>query len=231
MNPFDPAWLRSGEFSVGNDGRRSRIQQVRDELNHLEGRHFVMPMVRDQGHSPSVYYFREDKPGSIEAQYYLLANGDLRTLTLGLSIEKGEDGKRATGDRKMHRSKWDWPRLIALGDAKLAEFVRSLSEKLDRPVSVVIDYHLLDDEGYEAERRTGEYTFVAGSWRKRGAAASIAEVVERLREVNELSDWWSDVWIVADFNETEVEAMSPSDVAKALFKFAELRTALRPRRA
>lgn len=232
MKTFDPEWLRSGEFSVGGDTRPRRTEQVCRELCVLEkGRRLLMHPIREQGRPPMGYYLREGEEGAVEAQYYLYANAGLRALTLGLSVEKGETGRRASADRRMRGAEWDWPRLIALAGTRLAGHVRRLSDRLERPISVVIDYHLLDDEGVEQKRHMGVHTWMRGEWWARGARSSSKLLADQLRHVNDKPDWWSDVWIVADFEAQEAKKMTPLDVAQALFQFKPLRDVLRGRRA
>lgn len=230
MRTFDPTWLESGVFSVGEDGRPTRTQQVRDELNRLERSSFSMHFLRDQGRPPTVYYFRESPRGDIEAQFYMIADRDLRTLSLGLSIEKGEEVKGAADGRHMDRRTWDWPRLVALGEDELTRHIMAITKQLDHAVSLVIDYHRAgvgDDDG---EHLSVPYTFFEGRWWKRGAPSSAREAIARLREVDGKTDWWSDVWIIADYNQSEVAEMLPEQVAGILHAFKSLRDVLRGRR-
>ncbi len=229
MDTFDPDWLKEGVFSVGGDGRPTRTQRVRDELNRLEQATFSMPRLRDQGRPATAYYFREGSHSDVEAQYYMIADRDLRTLGLGLSVEKGEEGKSASADRRMDRKAWDWPRLVALGEDALTGHIAAISKQLDHPVSVIVDYHRPDRDDEDGDHLSGPYTFV-GRWWKRGAPSSARDVVERLREVDRLKDWWADVWIIADYNQSEVAEMLPEQVARNLHAFKPLRDALRGRR-
>ncbi len=223
---FDPQWLHTGKFDLSGDPRSAtRTVLVRRALEQLEDKPFVLKPLPRRDH-PSTYYLREGTRGEVEAQYYMNVNPVLRTLTLGLSVEKGEEHTGAVGDRRMSRNVWDWPNLVAMQGSVMSGHIRAISSNLGRPVTVVLDTHKENDD---EERETVSFVGINNKFFLRSAPISIDVITTRIREIDQRKDWWADVWIAADFTETEVDRLHPEDVAKILYNFRRLRDALRLR--
>jgi len=224
---FDPQWLREGEFDLSNDPRAAtRTVKVRQALERLEGGRLRLVKHSSRGRTPG-YYLREGKRGEVEAQYYMSIDRDLRTLALGLSVEKGEEHSGCDRDRKMDRHSWDWPKLVAMGAPRLADSLSVISSDLGRPLAVVLDTHRKANA--QEERETVPFVFTGTELLVQSAPVGIEVLFARLREIDRRKDWWADVWIVADFTELEVGRLSPDDVAQRLYAFRPLRDALRGR--
>ncbi len=223
--PFDPRWLREGVFDVSSDPRgATRTVEVRRTLERLQGGSLRLVKFHPHGHSPG-YYLRQGSRGEVEAQYCMSIDRELRTLSLGLSVEKGEEHPQSEHSRRMSRDLWDWPRLVAMGARKLHDSLSAISSDLERPLAVIIATHR-QDKG-EMERETTPFVFTGKHFLVQSAPVGIDALVDRLREVDERRDWWADVWIVADFAEVEVSRLFPDDVARCLFTFDSLRRYLR----
>ncbi len=235
---FDPAWVRTGEFDLSKDDRNStRTIRVRKALEELEGRSFRLAPIRAD-HSvkvrsgrASTYYLREGDRECVEAQYYMTLDRACRTLSLGVSIEKGHTHADAEPDGKMDAT-WDWPRFARMTPARLVALLSAASAALaGRPVALVVESHWNNDDEPTGERRdTVSFVFDGDRCLMRAVPVTAAYVVQYLREIDTRTDWWADVWIVADFTEEEVGKLTPEAVAQALFAFRSLRNAIRARR-
>jgi len=223
---FDPAWVRSGEFDLSSDRRPTRTVRVRKALEELEGRSFSLVKLDRRGRT-STYYLREGKRPFVEAQYYMTLDRACHTLSLGVSIEKGHTHAGAERDRRMDKT-WDWPHFMALGASRLTEALSAITAALGRSVAVVAESHVPDADEPTGERRdTVPFVFDGVRWTMRAAQVTPAAPMQYLSELNRRPALWADVWIVADFTEQEIGALTPSAVARALFAFRSLRHAIR----
>jgi hypothetical protein len=219
---FDPAWVRNGKFDLSGDERPTRTVQVRLALQACEKRDFKLIPLERREHT-STYYLREGDRPFLEAQYYMSLDRACRTLSLGLSIEKANE-------KSMDRKEWDWARLVALGREGLVARLTAASNKLVRPVALVIESHEVHGEQETDEpRETVPFVLDGDHWLIRAVRVTPKHVFDYLREIDGREDWWADVWIVADFTEEEVSTMRPGDVAKNLHAFHPLRETLRGR--
>lgn len=225
---FDPRWLRIGEFDLSTDPRGStRTVRVRRALEEGERRPFKLKPLPARGRACE-YYLREGEQGAVEAQYYMSIDRTLRTLALGLSIEKGEEYPGASSERQMDRTLWDWPNLVNMPAHVVHEHLSAISTELGRPIGFIVDTHRQDD-GREQERETVPFVFTGDAFLKRSAPVSVNALVAQLDEIDHRTRWWADVWVVAEFTESEVAVLSPENVAERLLAFRSLRKVLRRR--
>jgi hypothetical protein len=147
----------------------------------------------------------------------------VRTLWLGLSVEKGEEPPCAK-DRQMNRRTWDWPRLARIRPGDFGRHLNAISSQLGRPIAVVLETSRAGSE----TRQSVPFILARGTLLKHAAPVEIADLVERLHEIDAARDTWADVFIFAEFTEDDVGRMLPKDVAVVLRAFGRLRDCLRP---
>lgn len=224
MERFDPNWVRHGVFDLSVDNpHKTRTIQVRKALEELTGTALQLRKNPARGRA-STYYLREGDRGEVEAQFVMSLDAELRTLLLGISVEKGHEHGSAAEDHKMDRCTWDWSRFVALESDKLGEHVAAVSERLQRPVTLLMMSRKVGDE----RQTILPFVFAGSSWLLRSATVSAELVHAYIGELDSRRDSWVDAWIAADFNEMDVGGLSPAAAADVLFAFQSLRGAIRP---
>ena len=120
-------WLRQGHYDFRNQ-KPSYMQAVRSELSRALGLADHPLRIASWPVGPRwryTYWWREGKSNYAEAQFFASMAQEYPVLSLGVSVEKGYEGRqRAKGELRMDRRSWDWP---ADHDAcNLMMFVRTL---------------------------------------------------------------------------------------------------------
>ena len=227
MRTLDPKWLSDGWFDLSLDPKPTRTLQIRDHLRTLLGTGALLLKKHESYGHTSGYYIRETDDGPPVAQYLMSIDHDHSVLSLGLSIEKGEEGRDAASGRTMNRHAWDWGRLATLRAPSLKEALAAIAKGLGRPLGLFIGTHRIGrSEGDDEEREEMVFVVTDGHVLRRACPSSFQEVVDRLAEIDGRRDWWADVWIFCDFGPTDVARMTPGDAAKILHAFKPLRRIL-----
>lgn len=190
MLTLDPGWLKKGSFDLSADATPSRTQQIRDALSALEGHPLRLVKHDSYGHA-SGYYIREERDGEPMAQYVMAIDSVRASLSLGISIEKGEEGRSAAPGRRMSRATWDWPRLAALRAPALKKMLEMIARKIRRPMGIWVSTHLREG-AEETAREECEYVVLGGDCFLRARPSSVAELVDKLQDIDGRKNWWAD---------------------------------------
>ncbi len=222
---LDEKWLDLGGFRVGSK-RPTPTSRIRDHLQELSGRSLRLVKTESYGWS-SGYYLREAEKreaGEPQAQWVMAIDAQLPSLVLGLSVEKGEEVAGAEPGRRMNRSTWDWPALVALRAATFEAEVAAISRATEHPVAIMI---WTDREDVSED---WNFSFVSGQWLHRAVRVSARDVLERLEYVDGERSRWCDVWIGCELGRKEMRDTTYLKAAKLLHAFSPLRDRLRSRR-
>lgn len=214
------SWLVNGYFELASEKGRSFTQEVRDQLGDALGSRLRSKSYPTRGRRFWLWWRELEEP-YLEAQFFAGLALEHPILSLGVSVEKGfEEGKSAGEAEWMDRRTWDWPRLVDRRDILLEE-IRSIAERLRRPVFV--KFHKKDLEGRTCERENR--TFVHhGSWHRRHQGSiDVKAISSHIENLDTLKSHWIEASFCCELSPGDARGMTTHELAGLLLAFAPLR--------
>src|SRR5262245_38267044 len=194
---FDQAWLLQGYFQLGaREARHTLTQGIRDELAqllHLTKKELKIAQYPVAAAYRHTFWWRTGEQDYAEAQFFARIAREHPVLSLGVSVEKGYETTRGLPEKPlptqhMHRTSWDWPRLVKHAKSLLARHIPELEPTLKRPLFLWIR-----TPAAREDERT--YSCLSGTWYRRYTGPEpVAHLVRHIESLDRRRDLWVNVY-------------------------------------
>jgi hypothetical protein len=225
-------WVQRGFFNFGAaQGRASPSQQIRAALAAGIGVSEKALGIASYPVGPAfrhTFWWREGTRNYSEAQFYMQIAKEYPVISVGVSVEKGYEDPDSSPSDSMDRGTWDWSRMVSNVPDILGHDVPAISQALQRPVQLRIRPHR---RGATHRHEAATFSFADGQWfRRHEGSASASSIGLMIQELDGRRDTWVDLYIAADYADTDAAEFTPTSIGQIFLQFAPLRARLRGQR-
>lgn len=220
---FDPAWIRRGNFVLGSvsHGHQDTFSiAVRKELTKTTSikKHAGYPS-RDLRHS---IYWREGDVNYAEAQFFASISQHHAVLSIGVSVEKGDESVD-------HRT-WDWPHVLKVVPRLVKDKLPALAEQLPRPLVIWLQPSL---RAKQIEQGSRTFMFEERQWFERHIGkVAVEKIVQAIADADKNTELWVNLHIGYELSEADASGLTPAEFAERLRAFDAMRLFLKkPRKS
>jgi hypothetical protein len=199
------------------------MMQIRDALEQQLGgeqrklRIVYFPPYQTLRH---VYWWRQGAEPFVEAQFVAELSRSHAVLSLGLSVEKGREEMNA---------RWDWYRFLKQVPVILSHDLPKVARNLRAPIEFRVRSRR-EVRGASDAWEVRSFCLFDKQWFHRHYGdATVTNIRDYLRELNEREDTWVIVHCVRDYFPDDVKNLNVLEAASTLAAFDGIRQRIRPR--